>query len=162
MTLSSSNSWGNNWMSFLQLVLSLDKTKDGFNSILPIVSFWPISQQWWFSGMENMTTHRQLLQIQCHIMTEISCGENTMAVFICHQFSSILSAKSVQMLSSKTCWKLFPKCCLLILCFRKCSYVGIKIKLQEFLRWFEAVGNKARNSADRITFLKNSAKLIAI
>ena len=32
-------------MSFLQLVLSLDKTKDGFNSILPIVSFWPISQQ---------------------------------------------------------------------------------------------------------------------
>ena len=30
-------------MSFLQLVLSLDKTKDGFNSILPIVSF--ISQQ---------------------------------------------------------------------------------------------------------------------
>ena len=31
-------------MSFLQLVLSLDKTKDGFNSILPIVSFWLISQ----------------------------------------------------------------------------------------------------------------------
>ena len=31
-------------MSFLQLVSSLDKTKDGFNSILPIVSFWPISQ----------------------------------------------------------------------------------------------------------------------
>ena len=31
-------------MSFLQLVLSLDKTIEGFNSILPIVSFWPISQ----------------------------------------------------------------------------------------------------------------------
>ena len=39
------NSWGNYWMSFLQLVSSLDKTKDEFNSILPIVSFWPISQQ---------------------------------------------------------------------------------------------------------------------
>ena len=29
----------NYWMSFLQLVSTLDKTKDGFNSILPIVSF---------------------------------------------------------------------------------------------------------------------------
>ena len=32
-------------MSFLQLVLSVDNTKAGINSILPIVSFWPISQQ---------------------------------------------------------------------------------------------------------------------
>ena len=37
--------WRNYWMSFLQLVLSLDTSKDAFNSILPIVSFWPISQQ---------------------------------------------------------------------------------------------------------------------
>ena len=49
-----------------------------------------------------------------------------------YQYS--LSAKSVQMLSSKTCWKRFPKCCLLILCFWKFSYIGIKIRLQEFLR----------------------------
>ena len=35
----------NYWMSFLELVLLLDKTEDGFNSILPIVSFWPVSQQ---------------------------------------------------------------------------------------------------------------------
>ena len=34
---------------------------------------------------------RLLLEIPCHIMTEISCGENTMAVFICHQFTSISS-----------------------------------------------------------------------
>ena len=32
-------------MSFLQLVLSLDKTKDGFNSIMENLSIWPISQQ---------------------------------------------------------------------------------------------------------------------
>ena len=32
-------------MSFLELVLLLDKTEDEFNSILPIVSFWPILQQ---------------------------------------------------------------------------------------------------------------------
>ena len=40
----SSNSWGNYWMSFLELALLLDKTKPGINSILPIVSFWPVSQ----------------------------------------------------------------------------------------------------------------------
>ena len=40
MTLSSSNSWWNNWMSFLQLVLSLDKTKDGINSIQDNMSAW--------------------------------------------------------------------------------------------------------------------------
>ena len=33
-------------MSFLQLVLSLDKTKDGFNSIMENLSIWPISQQY--------------------------------------------------------------------------------------------------------------------
>ena len=32
-------------MSFLELAILLDKTKDGFNSFLPIVSFWTISQQ---------------------------------------------------------------------------------------------------------------------
>ena len=32
-------------MSFLQSVLSLDKTIEGINSILPIVSLWSISQQ---------------------------------------------------------------------------------------------------------------------
>ena len=32
-------------MSFLQSVLSLDKTIEGINSILPIVSLWFISQQ---------------------------------------------------------------------------------------------------------------------
>ena len=31
-------------MSFLQSVLSLDKTIEGINSILPIVSLWSISQ----------------------------------------------------------------------------------------------------------------------
>ena len=32
-------------MSFLQSVSSLDKTIEGINSILPIVSLWSISQQ---------------------------------------------------------------------------------------------------------------------
>ena len=50
MTLYSSNSWGNYWMSFLQLVFSLDKMFEGFNCILPIVSFWPISQQFTVGG----------------------------------------------------------------------------------------------------------------
>ena len=44
-TFCSSNSWGNNWMSFLDLALLLDKMKEGINSNLPIVSHWPILQQ---------------------------------------------------------------------------------------------------------------------
>ena len=44
MTLYSSDSWGNYWMSFLQLVLSLDKMIEVINSILENMSIWPISQ----------------------------------------------------------------------------------------------------------------------
>ena len=42
--LYSSNSWENYWMSLQQLVLFSDNTEVGINSMLPIVSFWPISQ----------------------------------------------------------------------------------------------------------------------
>ena len=59
MTLYSSNSWENYWMSFLQLVLSLDKTKDGINSILENMSSWhlpilqhlPFFEEWMFVEM---------------------------------------------------------------------------------------------------------------
>ena len=58
LTLCSSNSWRNYWMSFLQLVLSLDKVKDGFNSILPIVSLWSISQHLEFQPVfRNICSH---------------------------------------------------------------------------------------------------------
>ena len=41
-------------MSFLQSVLSLDKTIEGINSILPIVSLWSISQH--FERMISIKT----------------------------------------------------------------------------------------------------------
>ena len=44
MTLYSSNSWENYWMSFLQLVTLDDKTQWRDNSILENTSIWPISQ----------------------------------------------------------------------------------------------------------------------
>ena len=37
-------------MLFLELALLLDKTKDGFNSILENISIWPKSQQIYLSG----------------------------------------------------------------------------------------------------------------
>ena len=52
-------------MSFLQLVLLLDKTKDGFNSILPIVSLisqhHPLNQ--WLLWVTNGNQGQTVMEI---------------------------------------------------------------------------------------------------
>ena len=58
-------------MSFLQLVLSLDKTKDGLNSILPIVSFWPVSQQ-----MFQIFMFESVLKISEHVEICNACWKH--------------------------------------------------------------------------------------
>ena len=78
MTPCSSNSWKIYWMSFLQLVLSVDKTEKGLNSILPIVSLWSISQQFsllnfflstWIIKDYRKLSKIQLLKIRCALFT---------------------------------------------------------------------------------------------
>ena len=54
----SSNSWENYWMSFLQLVFYLYKTKPGINSILPIVSFWLVLQQESVKQVQILSQHQ--------------------------------------------------------------------------------------------------------
>ena len=52
-------------MSFLQLVLTLDKTKEDLNSILPIMSFWPISQHLPFwSWKSHMGTTVEFVHVE--------------------------------------------------------------------------------------------------